>query len=270
MIKVTDEQIIWASNNSKSAAEASRLLGINYKTYKNHAIRLGVFTTNQSGKGESKNRSRKYNIDDSIFNKITNVEQAYWLGFIAADGSIVGNSLKFMLKADDANHLRKFLDFAKSDYPIGYCNSHYKSKDCTVHYFKACYIKVNSRKIVENLNNYGITQNKKYKNINFLNSIPDKFKMSFLCGLFDGDGSVGVYNGKPVITISINKATSYSIQNLLNTVGINYNVQNRDNIDVIYIQSMHSINTFYNFYRTSINLDRKRDSIARIIEDYHK
>ena len=53
-IKVTDEQIVQAAMTSTSATSAASKLGIKYETFKVHAKRLGVFNTNQSGKGVSK------------------------------------------------------------------------------------------------------------------------------------------------------------------------------------------------------------------------
>lgn len=53
-ISLTDEQIIAASEQTNSATSAAAFLGIKYDTYRNHAKRLGVFKTNQSGKGVHK------------------------------------------------------------------------------------------------------------------------------------------------------------------------------------------------------------------------
>jgi|APGre2960657423_1045063.scaffolds.fasta_scaffold51542_1 Zn finger protein HypA/HybF involved in hydrogenase expression len=53
-IKVSDKQIIEAALNSKSATEASVKLGIKYETFRVHAKRLLVFSTNPAGKGLSK------------------------------------------------------------------------------------------------------------------------------------------------------------------------------------------------------------------------
>lgn len=60
MKDITDEDIIKASR-APSATKAAALLGIHYTTYRRHAYRLGVWKTNQSGKGLSKDRS-KYSI----------------------------------------------------------------------------------------------------------------------------------------------------------------------------------------------------------------
>lgn len=53
-IIVTDQQIIDAANSNNSASSACASLGIQYGTYRKHAERLGVFKSNQAGKGISK------------------------------------------------------------------------------------------------------------------------------------------------------------------------------------------------------------------------
>ena len=69
-IKWTDAQIIEASN-AVSANAAAISLGIQYGTYKRHAIRLGVFKKNQSGIGISKPilDDRKINLEDILSGK---------------------------------------------------------------------------------------------------------------------------------------------------------------------------------------------------------
>ena len=53
-IKVSDEEIVSVALSTPSATSAASFLGIKYSTFKVHAERLGVFKTNQSGKGISK------------------------------------------------------------------------------------------------------------------------------------------------------------------------------------------------------------------------
>lgn len=266
MVKVDDAQIIWASEHTKSAAEASRLLGINYKTYKMKAERLGVFRTNQSGAGVTKERCRKYQINDNIFDTLDSYEKAYWLGFIAADGSVVKNTLRFMLKSEDSDHLEKFLKFSESNYPIGYCTSHYKDIESgVVNYFKACYVKITSENIVRSLSKYGIVSGKKYKDIDFLSYIPYVYKKNFIAGIFDGDGSVGIYDNNRCITIAVNKSTCISVSKLFDEIGVKYSTQHRKSIDVVYIREIDSIRKFYNFYKMTTVMNRKASIIARMI-----
>lgn len=55
-ISASDEQIKEAALTSLSGAAAAVKLGIKYDTFRVHAKRLGVFFTNQSGKGISKSK----------------------------------------------------------------------------------------------------------------------------------------------------------------------------------------------------------------------
>ena len=101
-IRCTDEEIIEASETTMSAFEAARRLGINYKTYKIHAVRLNCFKTNQSGKGMDKKTVHKsgYEFNEKYFEVLDTYEKAYFLGFIAADGYITKgkhNALKFKI-----------------------------------------------------------------------------------------------------------------------------------------------------------------------------
>jgi 5-methylcytosine-specific restriction endonuclease McrA len=51
---ITDEEIIEACENSLSMAEASRKLDLSFTTFRRHAMRLGVYETNQTGVGIQK------------------------------------------------------------------------------------------------------------------------------------------------------------------------------------------------------------------------
>ena len=62
-----DNKVIEAANSSLTAHEAMRKLGCKYTTFRTHAIRLGVFFTNQAGKGKHKPKSKKLTSKD-IFN----------------------------------------------------------------------------------------------------------------------------------------------------------------------------------------------------------
>jgi 5-methylcytosine-specific restriction endonuclease McrA len=54
-ITKTDEEIIEAADTAASVTQAATSLGMQYGTFRKHAIRLGVFNPNQSGKGLTKN-----------------------------------------------------------------------------------------------------------------------------------------------------------------------------------------------------------------------
>lgn len=272
MVKVIrDEDIIMAANNSISAAEAARKLGIGFSTYKRRAEKLGVYKTNQGLKGCTKTRRRAYTVNDNIFNTLS-YEVAYFLGYIAADGSIVNNRLKFMIQSQDEDILRELLGFMQSNYPIGRCKSHYTDEKGIVHYFDASYIAITSSKIIESLSKYGIIQGKKYKDIDFLLNIPDKYKLDFIIGLFDGDGGIYVDNKAKQFTmyIALNRATSKSVQYMFNKLGIETNVREDKSVDVLFIRNARSKQIFARYYIESRNrhylLKRKLDKFYDYVE----
>ena len=88
-------------------------------------------------------------------------------------------------------------------------------------------------------------------------NIPVEYQTYFICGLFDGDGSVGVYNNRKVITIANNKLTSTHVYNILYNIGIRAYIRHMNNIDIIYISAADSIQKFYTIYKSSVTLDRK-------------
>ena len=64
-------------------------------------------------------RSREYNVNDSFFSTVTEVN-SYYAGFIAADGNINKNhpNLTISLAEKDKKFLEKFLVNLDSNYPI--------------------------------------------------------------------------------------------------------------------------------------------------------
>lgn len=125
-------------------------------------------------------------MNDRFFNNINSYNVAYWIGFIAADGSIniTKGKLNFGLSIKDKEHLEEFKNTIK-------CTNVITERDtlCTNgKYYPSCYLTINSKKIVSDLLTYGIEEQKSYKNIDFLSYVPDEYKFSFICGLFDGDG----------------------------------------------------------------------------------
>lgn len=228
MIQVTDQEIIEASNTSQSASEAARKLGINYKTYKKHAIDLGVFNTNQSGTGCKKDRPRKHTMLDTALD-IQTEEVAYWIGFLAADGNVLENRIQIMLAEKDIKILSRFKQFLQCDYDILRTKVKYQGG------FKpACYIAVRSSHMVDTLANYGIVERKSYKDIDFMSKIQPEYRTAFLMGMIDGDGSIS--DGRiPIISIATNRLTADSISKYLLTLGINSSISTRESLYIMSI-----------------------------------
>lgn len=125
-------------------------------------------------------RIRKYDIDETVFNNITE-ESAYWVGFLMADGCINrhpygGNpTVNITLKGSDDGHLNKFKLFLKTDKPL------YYSKNGQVH------IQISSSEICERLISFGVTERKTYNNAEVVELENNRH---FWRGLFDGDGCI--------------------------------------------------------------------------------
>lgn len=124
---------------------------------------------------------------NGIFERVDSENIAYWLGFLAADGSVKGdkNQLILGLSRQDKSHIEKFKRFIGSDADIRdrdmLCSTNRK-------YYPSSLIYVYSKKLISDLSQYGIVPDKSHKNIDFLQYIPEKYKMYFILGYFDGDG----------------------------------------------------------------------------------
>lgn len=129
--------------------------------------------------------NRTYSFNEHIFNNIDSHEKAYWLGFIAADGSIFKNTLKIGLSAKDINHLDKFKKFLNSTHPIKIFNPVIKNKK-----YSSCEFSINSDILVNDLKKHEIL-NKKSKILNPA-KINEEFLNSYILGIVDGDGCFSV------------------------------------------------------------------------------
>ena len=142
--------LYFLENPEVSLEAAAREFGVKSNTIKR---RMEVM-----GKEYSARVSRKYN--RSIFKKLENIEQAYWLGFILADGYLNEDRgfLRIKLAIADENHLKKFGKFMQEENlenAIKYdCGGAYtKDNQCA-------YIEFSSRELTQDLTKFGIFQNK--------------------------------------------------------------------------------------------------------------
>jgi len=120
---------------------------------------------------------RKYNLDETFFEKIDNQGKAYWLGFLSGDGAITENKVRLSLGIKDEKHLQKFKEVVKwtgKDY-------YHRDTDALEIYFR-------SSKMVNDLAIYSITARKTYT-VKFPN-IPKPLEKHFIRGVFDADGGI--------------------------------------------------------------------------------
>lgn len=132
--------------------------------------------------------SQKYNYDRTKFKKITTEEDAYWLGFITADGCIIENKwLQIQLAKKDKHHLEKFCKYmglnGKETNEIikdGFGGAY--TRDNPINNVKIC-----SVEIISNLAEKGITPRKSGKEKPYICETKELEK-AYIRGLIDGDG----------------------------------------------------------------------------------
>lgn len=131
-------------------------------------------------------RKRKYQLDEKLFNYIDSEAKAYWLGFLAADGSISKYSLSLELNNKDIKQIENFRYFIKSNYQIKPTR-----KNCSR-------LRVNSVILNQSLIALGIHPNK----TSDVQTPPlqSKLLQHFYRGVFDGDGWITSRIRKPAKT----------------------------------------------------------------------
>ena len=270
-IKCTDEKIIKASQNSKSAAEAARILGIKYDTYKKYATKLNVFSTNQSGKGIKKhyNFVEDESINYNYFNTIDSKLKAYLVGYIAADGGIRDNSVNFMIQRKDKGILIKICEELNIDKGRIIDFDSYRSGEDKK--FPSCRLSICSKQIVSDLNKYNIIRNKSNIDIDMFACIPDDYKDSWLVGYLDGNGSFAKRTYGQVNVIS-NHAT---IQSIARYVESKYNITSNQCMSFkngittkLYYGTSKTYKTILNDYLSAspYHIQRKLETVNKIID----
>lgn len=161
--------------------------------------------------------SKKYNLDENYFDKIISPNQAYWLGFLYADGCILvrkrNNRKTYVLEVSlsivDTLHLEKFKMCLKSNSPV-------KTKIINNNY-ESCRLQICNTKICEDLIKLGCTPRKSLT-LTFPteNQLPRNLIPHFIRGYLDGDGCV--YNGEHGCSISLIGTNEFlnSIQDIVN------------------------------------------------------
>lgn len=130
----------------------------------------------------------KYHYDRTKFAEIATEEDAYWLGFITADGCIVLDKiLQIKLQSEDRPHLEKFckylgLNEAETQEIIkeGTGGAYTKDNPISV-------VKISSVEIVNNLKDKGIAARKSGNEIPYICASVELEK-AYIRGLVDGDG----------------------------------------------------------------------------------
>lgn len=177
---MNNQQIIDFYLSGKSLAATSRFSGLS--TYKLHQLfeknNIAIRTRHEQNILENMRRGKS--INHNFFNTLNN-ENVYYLGFIAADGTVRPNrnEIKIGLSSIDRKFLEEFKEKLQSERTI---------KDyVTSNGFNISELIFSSLKIKEDLKKYNIVPNKTVIGVSMAN-IPEELKLAFIKGFFDGDG----------------------------------------------------------------------------------
>jgi hypothetical protein len=128
-------------------------------------------------------RTRTYSVNERFFDEIHTEAQAYWLGFLTADGYVTDRHVRVRLQSTDKEHLRKLVQALESCHPISEGTDRgYSYVDCII----------GSKYMVGALEKLGVTRNKSLTVQQSL-QVPPPLLSHYWRGIFDGDGSFTSY-----------------------------------------------------------------------------
>lgn len=270
-MKWTEENIEFLKNNYGilSLSEIAKCLNTTKSSIACKSTRLGL--------------TKKNNGNVNIFEKINTEESAYWLGFIYADGYIVKNikdknhcnyELGIELNSIDIKHLSKFNSIFNNYYKIESKVKNMNSidilnnKEISHRTHETCLIRIYNKKIVEDLINNDLVQNKTNSDI-FPKIEDDEMFLHFLRGYIDGDGSYVIdKNGRIKISIAGNneKCFIYILKRLRDKYNINGNYYKDRSCFKLQISKKEDVLKLIDllFDNANIYLDRKFEKIINI------
>ena len=138
--------------------------------------------------------TKKYNYNESFFEKIDTEEKAYWLGFLYADGNISrkkGNleGIVLQLASKDQEHLIKFAKLISKNFTERQIKT--KKTKLKESIFEGKLFAAYSKKLAEDLIELGCVPNKSLiLKFPTKEQVPDKLINHFMRGYFDGDGCI--------------------------------------------------------------------------------
>jgi LAGLIDADG-like domain len=194
---------------------------------------------------------RKYNLNESKFDCIDSCESAYWLGFLLADGCVVGKDVVLQLKEEDKNHLELFNFFLESNYPI-------RHREKT----KSYRIDIRSDRLSNSLISQGCIPRKSLR-LEFPNTIPAYYS-SLIRGYFDGDGTIFYSNGNTIVSFAGTEDFLTSVREIIKEeTNANGSIKKHNKSNVYYLTYSGSFQAEsvcqYLYQDCTICLKRKHD-----------
>jgi len=225
-------------------------LSIDYNTsireVRNFLNQNNIHIRNRSEQNVFSNQQRSLYVNNSFF-EVLNPIVVYYLGFLAADGTVSGsrNSVKVGLANVDRDWLIQMKEDLEIERPI-------RDYQTTKGYFVS-EITFSSAIIKNTLARYSIVPRKTYVGVSMEN-IPNELKIHYIRGYFDGDGSYS--SGKVKIT-SKTKGILSEIEKYMGLNSYLYYFEKREVYSLEY-STIPSLNFLEKIYADpSRKLDRK-------------
>lgn len=187
--------------------------------------------------GIDSRKKNRYTLNEDFFQEINTEQQAYWLGFLFADGFVGDQAYNNIVFSQAFNnkwaisHFANAIDFSGELRYVEPGRAGGYSSD-QPHYV----INFSSKKMVQDLNNLGLSH-KKENRTKIPETIPEYLIHHFIRGIFDGDGSI-----------------SYSLKS--NTIHSSRNVSFVGNQSL-----MQDISQWFNLQKTNLNNCNHSDKV---------
>ena len=187
--KLNPEEVIKLYNEYNNADKVAEILNLNNGNAVRRVLKANGLTL----------IARKYFIDENYFETIDNEEKAYWLGFLAADGTIRlrhggaekkkrGSSIVLKLADKDKHHVDRFQKIFGIESRMTHHRDYTTTRSGKESYSDNCRVSINSNKLVEDIIDKGVTPRKSFT-LGRPN-IKDEYHNHFIRGYFDGNGHI--------------------------------------------------------------------------------
>lgn len=208
-------------------------------------------------------RHRKCSLNESAFETITE-ESAYWIGFLTADGCITQNKhrpnsqpmLKVNLGLSDLTQLQKLKSFLGYSGAITICA-------------KYCCLSVSSRRIVRDLEGYGVVLHKSRRTM--AHGLLERNR-HFWRGVVDGDGGIYIKaaNNYPSLYLAGSEQLLRQFASYVLLAGLTKNlptIRLCRSIMQLAVAGKQAVNIIEHlYYDIHISLDRKQALATAVIE----
>lgn len=182
------QDLINEYNLGASMAQLSRKYNITAYKVKKILEENNIHIRNRTEQNRISNAQRANSVNNNYFSNIVTVNQAWLLGFIAADGWIEKDRNRINLELSSID--KEILEKIKNEVEIE--NGILERE--TNKGFSIVRLSWTSKIQKDSLAHYGIVHNKTYKKMNLPIFENESLTYAFILGYFDGDGSISIDN----------------------------------------------------------------------------